>query len=114
MHRQVRLCPCVNQVVLGGSEDIKSVLGKFASNILFSNGLRDPYSVGGVLQDISDTVVAVYTNEGAHGLDLSSFSPSDPHWLVAQRDKEIKIVQFWIAEYNARLSSTKTGNRVGS
>ncbi|KAI9196178.1 hypothetical protein LWI28_021676 [Acer negundo] len=67
-----------------------------------------------VLQDISDTVVAVYTNEGAHGLDLSSSSPSDPDWLVAQRDKEIKIIQFWIAEYNARLSTTKIGNKVGS
>ncbi|KAK1588955.1 hypothetical protein Q3G72_029012 [Acer saccharum] len=93
-----------------GGHDIKSVLGKFASNIVFSNGLRDPYSVGGVLQDISDTVVAVYTNEGAHGLDLSSSSPSDPDWLVTQKDKEIKIIQFWIAEYNARLSTTKTGS----
>ena len=27
-------------------QDIKSVLGNFASNIIFSNGLRDPYSAG--------------------------------------------------------------------
>ncbi|KAH7561146.1 hypothetical protein JRO89_XS10G0179600 [Xanthoceras sorbifolium] len=94
-------------------QDIKTVLKKFASNIIFSNGLRDPYSAGGVLQDISDSVVAIYTNEGAHGLDLGDSSPSDPDWLVAQKEKEIKIIQLWIAEYNARLS-TKTGNRVGS
>ena len=27
-------------------QDIKSVLGNFASNIIFSDGLRDPYSAG--------------------------------------------------------------------
>ncbi|KAL5763903.1 hypothetical protein ACOSQ2_016497 [Xanthoceras sorbifolium] len=96
-----------------GGHDIKTALKKFASNIIFSNGLRDPYSAGGVLQDISDSVVAIYTNEGAHGLDLGDSSPSDPDWLVAQKEKEIKIIQLWIAEYNTRLS-TKTGNRVGS
>ena len=72
---------------------IKYVLEKFGSNIIFSNGLRDPYSSGGyiflqpnvpyklcdtnlfkiliflfffcsVLYNISDTVVALYTEEG--------------------------------------------------
>ncbi|KAI8005608.1 hypothetical protein LOK49_LG07G00614 [Camellia lanceoleosa] len=36
-------------------------LGWFASNIIFSNGLRDSYSSGGVLEDISDSVLAVST-----------------------------------------------------
>ncbi|XP_010651835.2 uncharacterized protein LOC100261907 [Vitis vinifera] len=85
-----------------GGHNIKSVLGNFASNIIFSNGLRDPYSIGGVLQDISESVVAVYTLKGAHCLDLGTPMPSDPDWLVAQRDKEIKIVALWLAEYNAK------------
>ncbi|XP_062108081.1 uncharacterized protein LOC133818962 [Humulus lupulus] len=29
-------------------------------------------------------------------------------WLIAQRDKEIRIIGFWIAEYKARLTSTTT------
>ncbi|XP_038706140.1 lysosomal Pro-X carboxypeptidase-like isoform X2 [Tripterygium wilfordii] len=87
-----------------GGHDIKFVFGNFATNIIFSNGLRDPYSAGGVLQDISDSVVAVYTNQGAHGLDLHAPLPNDPDWLVAQRDREIKIIQVWIAEYNAKLA----------
>ncbi|KAK9185806.1 hypothetical protein WN943_026165 [Citrus x changshan-huyou] len=94
-----------------GGHDIKSVLGNFSSNIIFSNGLRDPYSVGGVLEDISDSVVAVYTKDGAHGLDLLDATPSDPEWLLAERQKEIKIIELWIAEHNARL--IKTGNRIG-
>ncbi|KAJ0020793.1 hypothetical protein Pint_32024 [Pistacia integerrima] len=92
-----------------GGHDIKSVLGNFASNIIFSNGLRDPYSAAGVLEDISATVVAVYTNEGAHFLDLLTATSSDPDWLIAQREKEIKIIELWIAEYNAKLIR-KTSN----
>ncbi|KAK9279126.1 hypothetical protein L1049_012801 [Liquidambar formosana] len=88
-----------------GGHDIKSVLGNFASNIIFSNGLRDPYSSGGVLQNISDSIVAIYTDEGAHCLDLSTPMAGDPDWLVSQRDKETKIIEGWIAEYNATLAS---------
>ncbi|KAA8550274.1 hypothetical protein F0562_001958 [Nyssa sinensis] len=84
-----------------GGHEIKSVLGNFASNIIFSNGLRDPYSAGGVLQNISDTIVAVYTEKGAHCLDLLTPMASDPDWLVSQRDTQIKIIQGWIAEYHA-------------
>ncbi|XWS71539.1 hypothetical protein CRYUN_Cryun03dG0146500 [Craigia yunnanensis] len=95
-----------------GGHDIKSILGNFASNIIFSNGLRDPWSAGGVLQNISDSVVAVYTKEGAHCLDLSLPSTSDPDWLVAQRDKEINIIGGWIEDYNAKIGS-KTGKKIG-
>ncbi|KAA8544159.1 hypothetical protein F0562_022205 [Nyssa sinensis] len=88
-----------------GGHDIKSVLENFSSNIIFSNGLRDPYSAGGVLQNISSSVVAVYTEKGAHCLDLQTPSPSDPDWLVSQRDTEIEIILGWMAEYNATLAS---------
>ncbi|KAJ9699356.1 hypothetical protein PVL29_008117 [Vitis rotundifolia] len=97
-----------------GGHDIKSVLGNFASNTIFSNGLRDPNitltrSNGvlhcRVLQDISESVVAVYTLKGAHCLDLRAPMPNDPDWLVAQRDKEIKIVALWLAEYNGKRLS---------
>ncbi|KAF8038148.1 hypothetical protein BT93_B0876 [Corymbia citriodora subsp. variegata] len=47
-----------------GGQDIKRVLSRFGSNILFSNGLRDPYSSGGILESISDTIIAVYTQKG--------------------------------------------------
>ncbi|KAL5704268.1 lysosomal Pro-Xaa carboxypeptidase [Ranunculus cassubicifolius] len=83
-----------------GGHNITSVLKKFASNIIFSNGLQDPYSVGGVLQSISDSVVALYTTQGSHCLDLVAASTSDPDWLVTQRKKEVEIIQGWIQEYS--------------
>ncbi|KAJ9559292.1 hypothetical protein OSB04_013906 [Centaurea solstitialis] len=82
-----------------GGYDIKIVLDKFGSNIIFSNGLRDPYSSGGILQNISDTVVAIYTQEGHHCLDVSTPMATDPDWLVAQRETEIKIIEGWLSKY---------------
>ncbi|CAH9135262.1 unnamed protein product [Cuscuta epithymum] len=81
-----------------GGHDIKSILKRFGSNIIFSNGLRDPYSIGGVLQNISDTILAVYTPKGSHCLDLHGAKKTDPAWLTQQRDTEVKIIQSWITK----------------
>ncbi|GFZ20376.1 serine carboxypeptidase S28 family protein [Actinidia rufa] len=37
----------------------------------------------------------------SHCLDLLTPTANDPDWLVAQRDTEIKIMEGWIANYNA-------------
>ncbi|XP_071723483.1 uncharacterized protein [Rutidosis leptorrhynchoides] len=83
-----------------GGYGIKTVLEKFASNIIFTNGLRDPYSSGGVLQNISDTVIAIYTEEGHHCLDINTPLDTDPDWLVAQRVSVIDTIQGWLSKYN--------------
>ncbi|KAG6789121.1 hypothetical protein POTOM_005211 [Populus tomentosa] len=45
-----------------------------------------------VLEDISDSIVALYTEQGAHFLDLYPSSLSGPDWLVALREKEKQIL----------------------
>ncbi|KAE8734848.1 Serine carboxypeptidase S28 family protein [Hibiscus syriacus] len=71
-----------------GGHDLKLILHRFASNIIFSNGLRDPYSSGGVLENISDSVAAVYTVNGSHCLDLLPEMKTDPPWLIKQRKQK--------------------------
>ncbi|KAK9124033.1 hypothetical protein Sjap_013635 [Stephania japonica] len=83
-----------------GGHDIDLVLKKFGSNIIFSNGLKDPWSSGGVLHNISDSIVAVTTTEGSHCLDVLYSSPDDPIWVIKQRATEIEIIKGWIREYN--------------
>eukprot|EP01018_Ginkgo_biloba_P013492 Gb_28512 [translate_table: standard] len=86
-----------------GGHDIKRALKRFGSNIIFSNGLRDPYGSGGVLESISKTIVAIVTNEGSHCEDLHFASEDDPEWLKEQRSKEINIMKTWIKQYNHDL-----------
>ncbi|KAJ6432951.1 hypothetical protein OIU84_020067 [Salix udensis] len=82
-----------------GGHHFKEVLRRFGSNIIFSNGLRDPYSSGGVLENISDGILAVYTTKGAHCMDLLPATIGDPEWVVLQRNIEIEIINGWILKY---------------
>ncbi|KAK6138138.1 hypothetical protein DH2020_028118 [Rehmannia glutinosa] len=84
-------------------QDIKLVLNRFGSNIIFSNGLRDPYSSGGVLEDLSQSVVAVTTTNGSHCLDILPAAKTDPEWLVMQRNTELKIIEGWLTTYYSDL-----------
>ncbi|KAH9660397.1 prolylcarboxypeptidase-like protein [Citrus sinensis] len=80
-------------------QDIKLILRRSTSNIIFSNGMRDPFSRGGVLENISDSIIALSTKYGSHCLDLDGAKKSDPDWLVQQRKTEVKIMQGWITQY---------------
>ncbi|KAL6341995.1 hypothetical protein AAG906_038241 [Vitis piasezkii] len=86
-----------------GGHNIELTLRRFASNIIFSNGLRDPYSSGGVLKNISDSVLAILTVNGSHCLDILPATSTDPEWLVMQRKAEVEVIESWIAQYYADL-----------
>eukprot|EP01051_Picozoa_sp_SAG22_P000157 SAG22_NODE_3_length_48349_cov_158.681180_18_plen_172_part_00 len=75
------------------------------SNIVFSNGLLDPWSSGGVMQNISATVVAVVLDLGAHHLDLMFEDPNDPPCAKAARAVEEAHVRRWIADAYASAAA---------
>ncbi|KAI4967260.1 hypothetical protein ZWY2020_029104 [Hordeum vulgare] len=70
-----------------------------ASNIIFFNGLRDPWSSGGVLKDISRSILALVEPKGSHHVDLRFSSKDDPHWLKQVREKETRIIAHWLNQY---------------
>ncbi|KAF0902847.1 hypothetical protein E2562_019156 [Oryza meyeriana var. granulata] len=85
-------------------QKIDLVLKRFGSNIIFSNGMRDPWSRGGVLKNISSSIIALVTEKGAHHLDFRSATKDDPDWVVEQRRQEVEIIQGWIDQYNEDIA----------
>ncbi|KAJ0025529.1 hypothetical protein Pint_08092 [Pistacia integerrima] len=79
--------------------NIERVLKRFGSNIIFFNGLRDPWSGGGVLKNVSNTVIAIVAEEGAHHVDLRFSTSEDPKWLQDVRKTEANIIANWISQY---------------
>lgn len=70
-----------------------------ASNIIFSNGQRDPWSAGGVLQTYAPSLPAIIIEGACHHEDLRSTGPNDPIPLIRARQKEIMIIKDWIDQY---------------
>ncbi|KAI3997272.1 hypothetical protein MKX01_009116 [Papaver californicum] len=70
-----------------GGMDIMRVLKRFESNMIFFNGLRDPWSGG-----------------GAHHVELRFSDKEDPKWLQDVRKEEIHIIDKWIDQYYHDLS----------
>ncbi|XP_056683526.1 uncharacterized protein [Spinacia oleracea] len=85
-----------------GSKNIIESLTGFGGNIIFSNGLRDPFSSGSILQDLSKTIVAIKTTEGTTCMDMTSSNLdfNDPEWLIAQRKQELDIFKDWIDHFH--------------
>ncbi|KAE8675817.1 Alpha/beta-Hydrolases superfamily protein isoform 2 [Hibiscus syriacus] len=82
-----------------GGERLEKVLKRFGSNIIFSNGMQDPWSRGGVLRNISASIIALVTEQGAHHVDFRATTKDDPDWLLELRRQEVEIIQKWLQEY---------------
>ena len=62
-----------------------------------SNGEFDPWRSGGVLHNLSRTLVAIEVPQGAHHLDLMFSHPEDPPPVRAARDAEFALLREWLA-----------------
>lgn len=70
-----------------------------ASNIIFSNGLLDPWSGGGVLQAGYADIHVIIIPEGAHHIDLRAANKDDPSSVQQARKQEKDIIAQWIKEF---------------
>lgn len=87
-----------------GGFDIERVLRHHGSNIIFFNGIRDPWSGGGVLKNISHSLVAIVAKEGAHHVDLRYSTEEDPDWLKEVRRMEVHYIRKWLSQYHHDLA----------
>ena len=74
---------------------------RYATNIVFTNGDIDPWSVGGIKVPLNDNC-PTYTLQGAaHHLDLRSPNPADPPSVTSVREDETIAIKLWIAQKKA-------------
>jgi len=69
---------------------------KYASRIIFSNGLLDPWHGGGVLTNYSTSLPALIVTEGAHHFDLRASNPLDPDSVIWVRAAEANYLMMWM------------------
>ena len=69
-----------------------------ASHIIFSNGEYDPWRSGGVLRNLSSTLVAIEVPQGAHHLDLMFSTDDDPQSVRDVRQAELEFIAKWEAK----------------
>jgi len=75
-----------------------------ASNIVFSNGGLDPWSTGGIVKDISDSVITCFMKDGAHHIDLRAAEAADPADVVGCRNVHKKSITRWIEKFRKQLA----------
>ena len=71
-----------------------------SSRIIFTNGLNDGWSAGGILTNLSATLLAFNAPDGAHHSDLSHLWPSDADTpdVVSMRASVHDTLARWVAE----------------
>jgi hypothetical protein len=79
------------------------------TRILFTNGLKDGWSVSGVKTNLSDSLIALNFPNGAHHSDLSHLGPNtDDTDDIKEGYKKIKqILSEWLDDFTTPLAMTK-------
>jgi len=90
----VTLDPHEQYLIWGSFDSIKE-----SSKIIFSNGLLDPWHTSGVLNSLSDDLIAIVIPAAAHHLDLRMPNPEDPPYVKDAREQEDSIIGKWLLQY---------------
>ncbi|XP_073990696.1 lysosomal Pro-X carboxypeptidase [Rhodnius prolixus] len=102
--KQFKVRPSVNLVRdLYGGKNIK-----WATNIIFSNGLLDPWSGGGVTYNVSKTAIAVLIPGASHHLDLRFSNPKDPVEIIEVRKYYKNVIRRWMGGWATMKKEVKT------
>merc|ERR1711990_1351504 len=84
--------------VWGGRDPTMDYYG--ASNIIWSNGRNDPWSMGGIMEDISPDMKALPIHGAAHHEDLRLPCPdTDRPQVTEARAYETKIIGTWLKDW---------------
>lgn len=80
------------------------------TNVVFSNGLLDPWHGGGVLDKFAfdDSVVVVLIPEGGHHVDLFFENEADPKSVKEAREVERQNMRRWVEQARARVEAEKS------
>ena len=63
---------------------------------MFSNGLNDPWYEGGILENVSPTVLAYRISDATHHFDLRGSNEADPQSVREARKFEEDHIGQWI------------------
>ena len=101
-HCQFRFGVTPRPTELVDSWKFNDLVGMNASRILFTNGLNDGWSVGAVKQNLSDSLLALNFESGAHYSDLNPWGPMESDTEdIRQGYKDIQnILSHWLDEVN--------------
>ena len=68
-----------------------------SSNIVFANGLLDPWHSCGILQNTTERdIIAFIIPDGAHHLDLFFPTQDDPSDVLWVRQRQLQLVKKWL------------------
>ena len=83
------------------------------SRIVFTNGLKDGWSVGGFKSDLSESLPVINFPNGAHHSDLTGQGPSDADSEdIKEGFKTITgIIEKWLNEIKSDSSTTRRVRR---
>jgi lysosomal Pro-X carboxypeptidase len=76
-----------------------------ATNIIFSNGLMDPWAGGGMLKSDSESIHIIIIPEGAHHIDLRAKNKEDPESVILARKEYKDIFRGWIRDHLDKQNS---------